>query len=1579
MPHRTRPLTWSLLVFIAGLMVTTLWTARLQQINQDTIERQFAAAASNHANQIVERLFRLQYGLRGIQGAILGSDEAHLSDEVFRAVRQADNLVLELNGAQGFGYLRRRPNASGEQWDAPYVAALDDTPANALQQALKSPAAQQAAQVAWTRQAPTLSSPQHAQGPHGEAHLVLLLPAQPRLNPGTDANPHPLNGSWVGLVFDLASTLVDLAPQESGYRMAITDVTPGAPPALVLQTGPEAATEQWPSHWQSTREVLGRRWLIETRADAQFGQHLGLTRPGTVGWLGLAASAMVAALAYAFASNHLRRSDLRQQQAQLAAIVHHTSDAVISHDLDGQILSWNEAAERIFGSLARDRIGQRWQDLLLSSWDEAEDTSLVDSVIAGLNPPPCETVLRGADGKPIDVSMSVAAIAGRDGEVERICRTIRDNRERKAAESKLRELAQDLELQVQRRTAELAAASRHLQSVLDGMPSMIGYWDNELINRFANRAYANWLKAPQGHVVGLHMEAVLGPQAYAAIRHHVDAVLAGTSQTFDHTEPQAGTHVPQHLQTHFLADREGELVKGFYVLIHDISALTESRQQLAVASRQHTALLETMQMHAIYSVADRRGNIVDVNDAFCRISGYDREALIGNNHRIINSGVHPRAFWADMWHTISRGQPWHGEVCNRARDGSLYWVDSIIAPFRGADGRIEKYISLRTDITERRRVEERLRASSEGFLERAGQMAGVGGWELDLASGEMLLTQQTRRTFGLRDEQQLTQEDALQYVPSPARELLRHAIQDAIRLNKGWDLELPFVNTQGARLWVRMVGGIDHGAGLADGRPARLVGALQDITSQHLTEQALLEAKRHAEAASSAKTEFLANMSHEIRTPLNAVIGMTHLLSESLKNAAQRDWVAKIQAASQSLLAVLNDVLDLSKIEAGELRLETSAFSLRRLLKDSESLFAAQAHHKGLNFSLSAPAEVPDWVQGDPLRLRQVLHNLLSNAFKFTQQGQVVLSVRVLALSATQVELRFTISDTGLGMSADTLARLFQPFTQADASTTRRFGGTGLGLSIVRRLVTLMSGEVGVQSEEGKGSQFWFSLPLMLADEQDADSVGPEALRVWVVGNHEDAMTQLTTLGGELGWQVTSFGMEHSDSGLQDLLPPTGSPNRPDLILIENALVGSLWWQDFLVQRQPTSRGKVSPIVTYTPGQTVDDPADLTHPWTPPRLYNTALSAIWRAQGAAQHLYAGTRVDHLSANWLDGVQILVVDDSDINLEVAVRLLSNEGAVVQTASHGLEALTLLQAHPEQFDIVLMDVQMPVMDGIEATQRIREHPTLGALPIVALTAGAMLSERQRAIEVGMNDFASKPLDPHALIGVIRHHVQQARREVLPITAGRTPLATPPTHWPDLDGIDMQAVAAEFGCDMGFYRKLLKRLLTEYGAAQGSWRAATEADPEASPLQARLHKLSGTAAVLCANELSALAKRAEQQLERNPQADVSAEAQAIEACLIRLELAARDWLGSPEPDRPTAADESPALDPAALQAWLGELSRQSLEALNHYQALAPALQASLPATTFHALQEALDALDFAQALALLKAQGLTEPAEV
>ena len=401
---------------------------------------------------------------------------------------------------------------------------------------------------------------------------------------------------------------------------------------------------------------------------------------------------------------------------------------------------------------------------------------------------------------------------------------------------------------------------------------------------------------------------------------------------------------------------------------------------------------------------------------------------------------------------------------------------------------------------------------------------------------------------------------------------------------------------------------------------------LRDITERKQYEESLREASHKAEQSSRAKSEFLADMSHEIRTPLNTVTLLTYVLGRTSLNEQQLGYLAKIKLASKSLLEVVNNVLDLSKIEAGELIVERAPFKLRSLLKDLTDVMAVQADAKAIAFEIDAPDDLPETLEGDALRLKQILTNLLSNAIKFTERGGVKLRVRLLAAASTRITLGFVVQDTGIGIAPDVQARLFAPFAQADSSITRRFGGTGLGLSIVRRLVKLMGGEVGLDSTPSAGSKFSVVLDFALA--------APEAL-----ARFEDS---------------------------------SAAPG-------EHALLG--------------------------------------------------------------------------------VSVLVVDDSTINRDGIKSILELEGAQVELAHNGQEAFERLQAEPRAFDVVLMDLQMPVLDGHEATRRIRLELGLADLPIIAVTADALGSQREQAAAAGMNDYIIEPFDARVLVSRILRHVKPA----------------------------------------------------------------------------------------------------------------------------------------------------------------------------------------------------------------------------
>ena len=514
------------------------------------------------------------------------------------------------------------------------------------------------------------------------------------------------------------------------------------------------------------------------------------------------------------------------------------------------------------------------------------------------------------------------------------------------------------------------------------------------------------------------------------------------------------------------------------------------------------------------------------------------------------------------------------------------------------------------------------------------------------------------------------------------------------------------------------------------GAAARLV-SIRDMTMRNHAEQLRLRSaelelqNQRISEASRLKSAFLANMSHELRTPLNAVIGLSYVLQRSRVDAEQASHLHQIQVAGKSLLAVIGNVLDVSKIEAGELHIEQVVFDPRRALGDVVALFAEQAHAKRIAFRCHLPDTLPALLQGDAARLHQMLGNLLSNAIKFTERGQVLLAVHDGGRQANGHVLRFAVQDTGIGIAPDALQRLFKPFVQADTSTTRRYGGTGLGLSIVKQVAERMGGRVGASSVPGQGSEFWI----------------------------------------ELG-----FAEVHS--------PPAG----------------------------------IDPQATTLP----EDACAAT----------PSLPA------------AGAR--------LAGVRVLVVDDNEINLRVAQRILELEGACVQLAHDGAQAVDCLFAEGHGIDLVLMDVQMPVLDGRDATRRIRQVPALASLPVIAITAGALLSERHEAQAAGMNDFISKPFDPENLIACIARNLRR------PAGGSDRP------EWPEIDGIDRHDVQTRLGGDLGLFRDLLAHLFDGLPALQ---QQAGCGSPEAwAAKAARMHDIKGVSATLGAHRLAAAAAVAE-----------------------------------------------------------------------------------------------------------------------
>ena len=629
-----------------------------------------------------------------------------------------------------------------------------------------------------------------------------------------------------------------------------------------------------------------------------------------------------------------------------------------------------------------------------------------------------------------------------------------------------------------------------------------------------------------------------------------------------------------------------------------------------------------------------------------------------------------------------------------------------------------------------------------------------------------------------------------------------------------------------------------------------------DVTERLRDAETLRGAKEVAEAATRAKSEFLANMSHEIRTPMNAIIGMSELALQTSLDARQRGYVSKVHKAGESLLGIINDILDFSKIEAGKMALEQVEFELEDAFENLANQVALKAQEKGIEFMFDLPADVPRALVGDPLRITQVLSNLCSNAIKFTDNGgEVFVNVETVQGDRDSVELRFSVRDTGIGIEPARQTVLFEAFTQADTSTTRRYGGTGLGLTIANRLVEMMGGAMWFQSKPGAGSTFTFSLTLgrQPAEKPALPATLPN-LRVLLVDGHALAREVI-------GAMLDGFGFEHDDAASGEAavaMFETALRSQPyDLLLLDWRLPG-MDGGATLRRLAAVAGGSANlpPAVLCTgvseqavreelgdqaTAGIVGKPVIASH-LLDTLMLATGRAAVIRGRNAARQARVAESIEKLR-----GARLLVVEDNDINRDLAVELLTTNGLDVETATNGEEALAILAR--QSFDGVLMDCQMPVLDGYEATRRIRAQPRWQALPIIALTANVMNGDRDKVLEAGMNDHVGKPINSAELFSILARWI---RPDATADAAADTPpaaAAMPVAAAADeatlrrLPGLDTTAGLAVASGKPDFYRRLLLRFRDRQRDFSGRFASAlADDDPEACIRLA--HSLKGVA---------------------------------------------------------------------------------------------------------------------------------------
>jgi PAS domain S-box-containing protein len=825
----------------------------------------------------------------------------------------------------------------------------------------------------------------------------------------------------------------------------------------------------------------------------------------------------------------------------------------------------------------------------------------------------------------------------------------------------------------------------------------------------------------------------------------------------------------------------------------------------------------------------------------------------------VNTIVHPddveRAVRVARAHIAGQGE--HDiELRVRCKGGDYRWFHLRGNLQRDANGAPTLLSGSIQDIQKQKLAEDALRVMQER-LQRAIQGTQDGLWEVDMGANKLWMSPRMYELLGFQVGELGDSLTVLRdFVHPEDLPISDAAIARAVDEHIGIDFEVRMRKKSGEYRWFRLRGTPDAGS---RGAQYRASGSMQDVSEAREARDALIRASEVAQAANRAKSAFLANVSHEIRTPMNGIIGMTSLLLDTPLDGTQRDYADTIRASADSLLTVINDLLDFSKIEAGKLDVESIEMDLPGNIEDIGATMAFQAAAKGLELIMDVQPDVPVRVLGDPQRIRQCLINLLGNAIKFTRVGEIAACVSLVGQQCEEARVRFEVRDTGIGIAPDTMKQLFQPFVQADSSTTRHFGGTGLGLSIVRRLVEMMGGQVGADSTLGVGSRFWFTLPMRQVAAVPAPAEGAAKCtgrRVLVVDDNATNRRVLATHLTHAGYNVVLA------SGGRDALSAMrlaiGNSRPFDLVIadyqmpdMDGAMLGG--------EINADPRLSQARVVLLT---SMDRHGDmrrfaamgfagyLSKPVKARELLVCLEKVLARdAQDFHTQTHPIVTTNVLHEHWAAkrfGGRVLLVEDNLVNQKVAQRFLQRLGCEVTVVENGAESVTAWEQG--DFKLVLMDVQMPVMDGYTATREIRDRETgRRRTPIVALTANAMIGQLERCLEAGMDGLLTKPLAVEALQDVLeRYGLAMTELSSLDATAVSEIITTSSTS--PLDVAQLRELA---GDDAEFFRSIAETFAGSSAQLLGEMRAAA-AEGDAVTLAKAAHALKGASANLYAEKL-------------------------------------------------------------------------------------------------------------------------------
>lgn len=1027
---------------------------------------------------------------------------------------------------------------------------------------------------------------------------------------------------------------------------------------------------------------------------------------------------------------------------------------------------------------------------------------------------------------------------------------------------------------VEEHTDRLKEAQQHFQQLLEAAPDAFLAVDAKGLITLANAQAENLFGYSKDQLIGNHVEMLINEQlqdGHVLLRQeyfqHPKVMQLGIGSELL-ARHASGKSIPVEISLSPIVTRnQGMLVVA---AIRDITKRLEAEADL----KKLSTAVEQSPISVV--ITDKDGTIEYVNPMFAEVSGYSYEEAIGQNPRILKSGEHSRQFYESLWNTICNKQVWTGEMVNRKKDGTLYWESVSITPILDEAENIMRFLAVKQDISERKQAEKVLNDVMELNRSILSSM-GEGLIGMDNAGMTTFVNPAAQTILGFSEKEILGRS---------VHSLIHHSFADGhpypekdCQMNKAF-IQGQSVTISDEVLWHKngtyFVAEYTATPMLGEGKPLGAVIVFRDVSERKEMEAALLSAKEEAEAATRAKSDFLANMSHEIRTPMNAIIGMSHLALRTSLTAKQEDYLGKIDTSAKSLLGIINDILDFSKIEAGKLDIESTNFYLEDVLSNLANLVGIKTKEKNLELLFQVDKNTPTALVGDPLRLGQILINLANNAVKFTSKGEIIVSVKSIKKETSRVILQFSVKDSGIGMTKEQCGRLFQAFSQADTSTTRKYGGTGLGLIICKRLCEMMGGKIWFDSKAGEGSIFYYTVDLGLHREKKMPLLpGPDLLgkKVLVVDDNRVSREILRDM-----LETMNFKVIQAPSGVEAMSAVAKADNQGEPIEIVymdwqmpglNGIEASREIQNLRLSQCP----KIIMVTAFGREDIIQQAVDLhlegflVKPVTHSLLFDATMQAFGQGGLATRRRPRERSAEYKALKGIRGARILLAEDNEINQQVAREILEQAALVVEIANNGLE--TVEMARKNSYDAILMDIQMPDMNGFEATKAIREsNSEKKDVPIIAMTAHAMAGDRERSLAAGMDDHVTKPIDPNELFSSLIEWIQPGERE-LPSELSEKLLADEGPFrvhsLPEIAEIDTQSGLARLGGNEKLYRSLLVRFYQEY---YDSTRQIQEAiDKKELDLAHRLvHTVKGVAGNIGARTLQDAAAKVEAMIKNN-----------------------------------------------------------------------------------------------------------------